>query len=260
MSRFFRDVPPHIRARLAAALESNQLSIPTSQVSLSAVLGTDEFSTEVASSLASLGQLGLSGRAAGAWIRALDEAMVPSAKPDLVWSGPGVPGLHSRSTRRVYEELLGTANRTLWISSFAFFDGPRAFEVVAVRMEAVQSLSVRLLLNIQRPRGDTAPPDQVVRRYADQFWKRDWPGSRRPYVYFDPRSLDLDGPSGVLHAKAVVADSQRLLVTSANLTEAALDRNVELGILVNDRELALATEAYFQGLIDLGQLRPLPLA
>ncbi len=34
-------------------------------------------------------------------------------RPDLVWSGPEVPGLHARDTRRVYEELLGSAERTL---------------------------------------------------------------------------------------------------------------------------------------------------
>jgi hypothetical protein len=37
-------------------------------------------------------------------------------------------------------------------------------------------------------------------------------------------------PLAVLHAKAVVADDEAVLVTSANLTEAALDRNIELGV------------------------------
>ena len=44
-----------------------------------------------------------------------------------------VPGLHARGTRRVYEELLGSAERSVWACTFAYFDGPRAFEVLARR-------------------------------------------------------------------------------------------------------------------------------
>jgi phosphatidylserine/phosphatidylglycerophosphate/cardiolipin synthase-like enzyme len=88
----------------------------------------------------------------------------------------------------------------------------------------------------------------------------DWPGSSRPAVYYDPRSLDLDGPAGVLHAKAVVADDEAVFVTSANLTEAALDRNIEVGLLIRDRALAASMLSHFRGPIDRGLLNPLPMA
>src|SRR6516165_5466938 len=101
--------------------------------------------------------------------------------------------------------------------------------------------------------------DQLVRRFADHFWKTEWPGSSRPNVFYDPRALDLQGPSGVLHAKAVVADDEAVFLTSANLTEAALDRNIELGILIRNHALALAVGGYFRSLIDRTLLKPLPL-
>ncbi len=44
--------------------------------------------------------------------------------------------------------------------------------------------------------------------------------------------------SGGRNNKAVVVDDEVASVTSANLTEAALDRNIELGLLVRDRGLA----------------------
>ncbi len=72
--------------------------------------------------------------------------------------------------------------------------------------------------------------------------------------------LELGGPAGVLHAKAVVADDEAVFVTSANLTEAALDRNIEVGLLVRDRALAAAVSSHFRVLIDRGLLRPLPMA
>jgi len=126
-----------------------------------------------------------------------------------VWSGPEVPGVNARDTRRVYEELLSSAERSVWASSFAYFDGPKAFGVLARRMEARPYLQVTLLLNIQRRKGDTTTAPDVVRRFADRFWKSDWPGASRPRVYYDPRSLELDGPTGVLHAKAVVTTMSR---------------------------------------------------
>lgn len=127
-------------------------------------------------------------------------------------------------------------------------------------MDATPELRVTLLLNIQRKRGDTAAADQLVRRFADRFWAVDWPGSSRPRVYYDPRALELEGPTGVLHAKALVVDDEAIFVTSANLTEAALERNIEVGLLVRDRALAASLSSHFRGLIDQGLLRPLPMA
>jgi phosphatidylserine/phosphatidylglycerophosphate/cardiolipin synthase-like enzyme len=145
--------------------------------------------------------------------------------------------------------LLGSAERSIWASTHAFFDGPKAFEVLARRMETTPPLHVTLLLNIQRKRGDTTASEQLVRRFADHFWKTDWPGSSHPRVFYDPRALDVEGPGGVLHAKAIVADDEVVFVTSANLTEAALDRNIELGVLIRDRAFALTIGGYFQSAV-----------
>jgi|SRR6516164_255392 phosphatidylserine/phosphatidylglycerophosphate/cardiolipin synthase-like enzyme len=127
-------------------------------------------------------------------------------------------------------------------------------------MEATSALRVTLLLNIQRKKGDTTSSEQLVRRFAEKFWKTDWPGSARPSVFYDPRALEPEGPGGVLHAKAVVADDEAVFITSANLTEAALDRNIELGVLIRDRAFALTVGGYFRSLIDRILLKPLPLA
>ena len=98
-----------------------------------------------------------------------------------------------------------------------------------------------------------------MRKFADRFWKKDWPGTSRPSVYYDPRSLDPEGPGGVLHAKAVVTDDEAVFVTSANLTEAALDRNIEVGLLVRDRALAASVSSHFRVLIERRLLSPLPM-
>jgi phosphatidylserine/phosphatidylglycerophosphate/cardiolipin synthase-like enzyme len=254
------DLPAHQRTRLVAALESGHLAPPFARASLQSALGPLERFEELVEALSSLERMGLTARASAAWIRTVAERDARRPRPDLVWSGPEVPGLHSRSTRRVYEELLGSAERSVWASTYAFFDGPKAFEILAKRMDEQSDLRVTLFLNIQRRKGDTTAQDALVRRFADRFWKTDWPGAARPRVFFDPRSLDADGPAGVLHAKAVVADDEAVFLTSANLTDAALDRNIELGLLLRDRALAATVLRHFQALIDRRLLHPLPMA
>jgi phosphatidylserine/phosphatidylglycerophosphate/cardiolipin synthase-like enzyme len=253
------DVPSHVRSRLASALETGLLGPPYTPTSLRAVIGgMESWESTIPDALAELDRLGISGRAAAAWIRTIEEVAARTPRPDLVWSGPEVPGLHARDTRRVYEELLGSATHTVWASTYAFFDGPKAFEILGRRMDACAGLRVNLLLNIQRNRGDAASAEHLVRAFAHRFWSTDWPGKSRPSVYYDPRALAPEAPTGVLHAKAVVVDDEVTFITSANLTEAAFDRNIELGLLIRDRPLALSVANHFQRLIEEGLLRLLP--
>ncbi len=77
-------------------------------------------------------------------------------------------------------------------------------------------------------------------------------------MFYDPRSLGSAGAEGVLHAKAVVVDDRAAFVTSANLTEAAFDRNIEVGMLSRDRTLAASLARHFRVLIDQKLLSPLP--
>lgn len=251
-------IPPDVRNRLATALETGMLPCPCTSTTLRAVIGVTGDTAEVQSALERFSRLGVPGPAAAAWIRSVDAASRHTPRPDLVWSGPEVPGVAARDTRRVYDELLGAAEHTAWISSFAFFDGQKVFEKLAARMDSMPQLQVTLLLNIQRRRGDTSSSSSLIRGFADHFWGSAWPGTARPRVFFDPRSLELDGPDGVLHAKAVVTDEEAVFVTSANLTEAALDRNIEVGLLARDRALALSVTSHFRGLIERGVLSRLP--
>lgn len=258
MSDAMLNLPSHLRERLAVALESGLLPPQPSTSALRSVLGPAENIEGASRALAEIEGLGISQSLAALWLRSLAKADARLPRPDLVWSGPEVAGLHARDTRRVYDELLGSAERSLWVSTYVYFDGPKAFEVLARRMDAVHALQVTLLLNIQRKRGDTTGAEQLVRRFAERLWRLEWPGRSRPHVFYDPRALDPDAPGGVLHAKAVVADDEAVFITSANLTEAALDRNIELGLLVRDRALAASISAHFRGLIDRGMLSRLP--
>jgi hypothetical protein len=174
------DLPAHLRERLAGALESGLLAPPTSVMALRSVLGSRVGCDAVAAALVEAGWTGVSAPVAAAWIRSLERVAARVRPLELVRTGPEVPGLHARDTPRVYEALLGSAERSVGASTYAFFDGPRAFEVLARRMEARSDLRVTPLLNLQRRRGDTTASEHLGRRFPDRFWTADWPGARRP--------------------------------------------------------------------------------
>jgi phosphatidylserine/phosphatidylglycerophosphate/cardiolipin synthase-like enzyme len=51
-----------------------------------------------------------------------------------------------------------------------------------------------------------------------------------------------------MHAKVIVADRERVFVSSANLTKAAHSKNIEVGTLIESPALASRLVDYFEGL------------
>ena len=62
-----------------------------------------------------------------------------------------------------------------------------------------------------------------------------------------------------LHAKCVVVDRQVAFVSSANFTEAAQERNIEVGVLLRVPALAEQLEWHFQALMEAGVLKGLTI-
>ena len=61
---------------------------------------------------------------------------------------------------------------------------------------------------------------------------------------------------GVLHAKCAVADGQLLFLSSANLTDYAMNFNIELGVLIRSAPRhAQRVAAQFEQMIAQGILR-----
>lgn len=57
-----------------------------------------------------------------------------------------------------------------------------------------------------------------------------------------------------MHAKAAVADSRTAFLTSANLTEAALERNIEVGVLIHGGTLPASLDRLIDSLLESGEL------
>jgi phosphatidylserine/phosphatidylglycerophosphate/cardiolipin synthase-like enzyme len=175
---------------------------------------------------------------------------------ELVWRGPEHSASTSRDTGVVVRELFSAARSTVRIAGFAVYNGRTVFRTLADNMAANPSLSVKMFVNIPRPHLDVRPTDGIVRAYVAGFVQNEWPGERLPALYFDPRALAVEpGPRASLHAKCIVVDRRFSFITSANFTEAAQDRNIEAGVLIDDPHLAAAVEDQLENLIASDALR-----
>jgi phosphatidylserine/phosphatidylglycerophosphate/cardiolipin synthase-like enzyme len=117
-----------------------------------------------------------------------------------------------------------------------------------------------MYLDVKRPPGNTSSDSEIVRRFSEHFVEHDWPGPRLPSVYYDPRSLTFDHASRAsLHAKCVVVDSETAFVSSANFTEAAHHKNIEVGVVVRSAAFAQLLSQRFEVLAQHGVLKPIPL-
>jgi phosphatidylserine/phosphatidylglycerophosphate/cardiolipin synthase-like enzyme len=113
-----------------------------------------------------------------------------------------------------------------------------------------------MFLNIKRAHGSQKSDIAVIQEFAKTFQQRIWLGHRLPEVFYDPRSLtQTKGPKACLHAKCVIVDDRLLFVTSANFTEAAHERNLEAGVILDDSSAAKGMKLQFERLVQSGQLK-----
>lgn len=258
MSEAFAGLSRGALRALADALEAGRLTPPFRDANLRHYVPSDL----AAAAAADLEAAGLPP-ARLAWVLRLlaSERRRTQALADrlqLVWSGPEAPGAATRDTGVVLQQLFRDADEELLITTYAMDDRAKAealFGALAARMDAEPALRVSLFVNIPRPWKDETPTRVLVRGFAKRFVDQVWPGERLPELFYDPRSLAVGGETrACLHAKCVVADRARCLVTSANLTEAAQERNFEAGVLVEDAQMASALAKQLEGLVERGEL------
>lgn len=176
----------------------------------------------------------------------------------MVWTGPDQEGPSARDTGVVARELLGQALKSLLITTYSLSRGSTTFEPVNDAMQRNRQLDVTLVLHIDMSR-ESLYRERAAVAFAGGFWSNHWPWPSRPKVFFDPRGT-VEQPFGraLQHAKCIVADLERVFITSANYTESAQLRNIELGVLIHDEQLAHRVADQFSSLITKGLLSALP--
>ncbi|MGH7169930.1 MAG: DISARM system phospholipase D-like protein DrmC [Gemmataceae bacterium] len=246
---------------LAAAICSGRLTAPFTSVSVSRYCATPQ-ATAAAAQLQHLHEEGMQPQHLALFaeviVRTRQRHPQEANLVDLVWTGPEAPGAAIRDTGVVVRELFGAAEEEVLVAGFAVYQGRDVFKRLAERMSERPTLRVRFFLDVHRDPGDTSLAEEVLRRFSRRFQSHEWPGGRLPELYYDPRSLDLEvAKRSSLHAKCIVVDRGVAFVTSANFTEAAQTRNIEVGALIRCKRFAARLTEQFMALVDTGLLKGL---
>jgi cardiolipin synthase A/B len=155
------------------------------------------------------------------------------------------------TTEQVLLELIQSARESIYLVTFAAYKLP--ILVKALQDAAARSVRIAFILEDKKESGGkvTLSPFDALRVV----------GKRVATVYTWPvemRARNDKGQHGSLHGKLVVTDGTRLFVSSANLTEFALNLNMEMGVLVSGGEVPRRAMANIEALIRDGVLRELP--
>lgn len=159
---------------------------------------------------------------AAAYLRGVADGWRRSAasqRIESVWSGPGSHAVPVRSTVRVLVELIDEAVGELLLTTYS----ARPHRPVLAALIAARSRDVRVAVVVETLQGaggalSGAEPAAAFHSVPGvELWH--WAPAARP-------------EGARMHAKIAVADRAALLVSSANLTQAGADTNIEAGLLV----------------------------
>jgi len=142
---------------------------------------------------------------------------------ELVWTGPTTGQVPIRRTAQVLEGLIDEAREVIFIVSFVAYKVPRL--VSALQNAQKRGVYINVLLERSKSDGGSVDFDSI------ETIKEKLPNARF-YVWDGKRALDKEFLLGKVHAKCAVADGQLAFVSSANLTQAAMEINMEMGLLV----------------------------
>jgi len=252
------ELPTAALKALASSLRQGSLSRGMSDVALSQIAGP--LATKLRVCLDGLAAQGVPPSQAALIVEAVltERTHTPdlAALFDVVLSGPEIPGAPTADTGAAIIGLIQEAQQEVVLVTYVLHNTEQIFGEVVQRLKHCPNIAVKLFAHIARPAGDTSAASEIVRRFAAHFRKHHWPWENPPSVYFDPRGL---APSAAerasLHAKCVIVDRRAALVTSANFTEAARTKNIELGIVTRHPPIARRVAEHFDALVAAGALQ-----
>ncbi|RJP23262.1 MAG: hypothetical protein C4527_20630 [Candidatus Omnitrophota bacterium] len=166
---------------------------------------------------------------------------------DLVWTGPNPPGCMYRQTYQVLIDLIRSSKASILIVTFVAY---KIQEITAALIDAAKR-NVKINFVIESiGKSDGKVLFDAIKAIGPELAKMSevfvWPQEKR--------TTNPDGKYGSLHAKCAVIDKERAIVSSANLTEFALDINMEMGLLITGGDIPRKISNHFLKLIEMGIL------
>lgn len=244
-------VPAQHLTAAAAAIQDAPRCSPVSQTALINAIPASNYRSHARAIAQAWKDLpGLPGALVAAALRsAAATAAVARAEQNvsLVWTGPTTEVTGLRATRSVLDTLVANATRSLVLVSFVSYDVAELAGSLANAID--RGVEVTLILETPDDPGgpfivDAGHPFEPIKTTA-KFYR--WPKETRETHI---------AKSARLHAKCVIADRSAALITSANLTSAGINDNLELGVLIEAGALPMRLSRHLELLIQEGTLEP----
>jgi len=166
---------------------------------------------------------------------------------ELLWGGPSpAAGVPARRIDQALYDLIANAKHEILLVTFAAAQIGRLTR--ELQRAAQSGVKIRLILEFEESSEGQLSYDALKAFPAaliDAAEVYYWP--------IDKRERNQAGRPGKLHAKVAIVDNTAL-VSSANLTDDAFNRNLEVGIMATNSEFLVAARTYFQSLIAEGTL------
>ena len=163
---------------------------------------------------------------------------------EIVWTGPETSQLGIRRNDQVLYDLIQGATREILLVTFS------AAKIDLLRGALMGSLArgvpLRLILEFEESSAGQLTKDAAKAFGPELLSKAEvfhWP--------LDKRECNQAGKPGKLHAKCALIDDS-LLISSANLTDDAFNRNMEVGVLLNSPSHAKLLRDHFAELVARG--------
>jgi phosphatidylserine/phosphatidylglycerophosphate/cardiolipin synthase-like enzyme len=164
---------------------------------------------------------------------------------ELVWTGPSSGLVAVRHTEQVLTGLIDGAQRRIFLISFVAYNVASVIDALA--SAARRGVRISVLMERSEATGGNVTTDSLglirskVPRAACYEWDQNVGGEQ------------FTGAS--VHAKCAVADGRDAFITSANLTGAAMERNMEAGVLLRGGPLPAQLERHLFALIATKHLK-----
>jgi cardiolipin synthase len=163
----------------------------------------------------------------------------------LVWTGPSTGLVPIRHTEQVLVGLIDSAVERLFLVSFVAYEVKSVMN--ALKRAVGRGVRIRVLLEQSKAHGGAVSTDSL------EMMKVQIP--QVDLFVRDQAARDDAEAGGSVHAKCAVADGKTAFVTSANLTAAAMDRNMELGVLIDGGPVPEQLEQHLDALVNTKHLK-----
>jgi cardiolipin synthase len=166
---------------------------------------------------------------------------------ELVWTGPATGMVPVRHTEQVLKEVIDSAQNRIFIVSFVAYEIPSIIE--SLKNAISRNVRIDILLEISDEHGGRVSYDSAKKM-------KELVNSVNVYVWEQNENQESkDRFLGAVHPKCVVSDGEVAFITSANLTKAAMELNMELGVLLKGGSVPTKLDQHLYALIITGIIK-----